>query len=75
MMLVHSLIEVTNIHTSSGVQPTTASVTPEVLCFLMTNENIQVIEVAFAVIAPRARKDVFELYVGSFLLRHFAWLS
>lgn len=56
--------------TSSSIQPPPASVALEVLRLLVRDEDLQVIKVAFAVVAPWATKELFEVRVSTLLLSH-----
>jgi hypothetical protein len=56
---------------SRGIQPPRAALALEVLSFLMVNENLQVIEIAFAVVAPWSCDEVLNLGIlSSLLLSH-----
>ena len=56
--------------TSSGVQTTSTSVAFEVLGLLMIDENLQIVEITFAIITPWSRQDLFDIWMASLLLRH-----
>lgn len=56
--------------TACCVKPSAASLAFEVLCLLVIDENLQVIEVAFTVIAPWSGEDFFHVGVVALLLRH-----
>jgi len=56
--------------TSSRVQATPTSVAFEVLGLLMVDEDLEVVEVTFTVVAPWSRQDFFHIGVASLLLRH-----
>lgn len=56
--------------TSSCIQTTPASVAFEMLCLLVIDEDLEVVEVTFAIIAPWSRQDFFHIRMASFLLRH-----
>ena len=56
--------------TSSCVQTAPTSVAFEMLCFLMIDENLEVVKITFTVIAPWSRQDFFDIWVASLLLRH-----
>jgi hypothetical protein len=58
--------------TSRGVESATASLTLEMLCLLVIDKNLEVVEVALAVVAPRTREDFVEVGVVALLLRHLA---
>jgi len=58
--------------TSCRVQSATASVTLEVFGFLMRDENLQIIEVTLAVVAPRPSEDLLDIGVLSLALAHAA---
>ena len=59
-----------NAETSCGVQPSTASFAFEVFGLLMADENLEIIEIAFAVVAPWSRKDLFDIGVVALFLGH-----
>ena len=56
--------------TSCGIQPPAASFAFEVLCLLVINENLEIVKVTLAVIAPWSRKDFFHVGMTALLLRH-----
>ena len=66
------LMDLTHVNTqaSCGVQPSAASFALEVLCFLMVDQNFQIIEVALAVIAPGSREDLFNIGAMGLPLGH-----
>ncbi len=56
--------------TTSRVEPPSASLTLEMLGFLMIDEDFQVIEVPFAIVAPRTGQDLVEVRMLSLCLDH-----
>jgi hypothetical protein len=56
--------------TTCRIEPSTTSFAFEVLRLLMIDEDLEVIEVAFAVVAPGSRKDFFDIGVVALFLRH-----
>ena len=56
--------------TSGGVQAAVTLVALVMLRLLMGDENLQVIEVALAVVTPRPSQNLFDIWMVSFLLRH-----
>ena len=52
------------------VQSPATSFTLEVLCLLVVDQNLEIVEVAFAVVAPGSREDLFDVRVMALLLRH-----
>jgi hypothetical protein len=52
--------------TSSSIQSAIAVVTLEMFCFLMRDEDLQVVKVTFAVIAPWALQELLERGTASF---------
>jgi hypothetical protein len=58
--------------TSCRVKSATASVTLEVFGFLMGDENLQIIEVTLAVVAPRPSEDLLDVRILSLALAHIA---
>ena len=66
------LMNLAHVHAEAacGVEPPAASLTFEVLCLLMIYEDLEIVEVALAVVAPRSRKDFFDVGVVALLLRH-----
>ena len=56
--------------TSGGVQATTAFLTLEVLRFLVGYEDLEVVEVALAVVAPWSLELLVEVWVSLPLFRH-----
>jgi len=59
---------------SCGTQSAAASFALEVLGLLMVDENLEVVEVALAVVTPRPSKDLLDVRVIALLLRHRARL-
>ena len=57
---------------SCRIQSAAASVTLEVFGFLMGDENLQVIKVTLAVVAPRPSEDLLDVGVLSLALAHVA---
>lgn len=55
---------------SGGIQPSATSFALEVFRLLMINKNFLVIEVAFAIIAPRPAKNFVNIRVAALLLAH-----
>ena len=66
--LVH-LLQVDR-QSASSVKATVAIVTLKVLCLLVRDQNLLVVEVALAVVAPRARENVLDGGVVALLLGH-----
>ena len=56
--------------TASCVEPPPTSLALEMLRFLVVDEDLQIIEVALTVIAPRPRKDFFKIWMLSLGLAH-----
>lgn len=56
--------------TSCSIESSVASLALEMLCFLMLNQDAQIVEVALAVIAPRSSEDILDVGVLSLLLAH-----
>jgi len=54
--------------TSSGVQAAIATITFEVLCFLVRDQNLEVVEVALAVVAPWTLQLFAEVGKAAFLV-------
>jgi hypothetical protein len=68
--LLVDLLQV-NLQTAGGVEATIALLALEVLCFLVRDEDFLVVEVALAVVAPRARDDLLDIgTVALFLVHH-----
>jgi hypothetical protein len=53
--------------TTRSVESSTAAVAFEVLCFLMRDENLQIIERTLAVITPWLRKNILNFELSPFL--------
>ena len=58
--------------TSRRVQSTAASVALEVFGFLMGDENLQIIKVTLAVVAPRPGEDLLDVGILSLAFAHVA---
>lgn len=56
--------------TSCGVEAATAALAFEVLGLLVVDQDLEVVEVALAVVAPRTSKDLLDVGVISLLLAH-----
>jgi hypothetical protein len=56
--------------TSSSVQPPSTSFALEMLGLLMRNENLEIIEISFAIITPRPSKQFFQIGMTALLLDH-----
>jgi hypothetical protein len=56
--------------TSGCVQSSTASITFEMLCFLVGYENLEVVKVALAVEAPWSFKFLVQIRISLAFLRH-----
>jgi len=56
---------------SGGVQPSSTSFTFEMLCFLMIDEDFEIIKISFAVVTPGTRKDFLDVWLLALLLGHF----
>jgi hypothetical protein len=56
--------------TSSSVQPPSTSFTLEMLGLLMRNENLEIIEISFAIITPRPSKQFFQIRMTALLFDH-----
>jgi hypothetical protein len=66
------LVYLAHVHaeTPCSVQSAPASFTFEVLCFLVVDQDLEIVKVALTVVAPRACEDLFEIGVVALLLRH-----
>lgn len=56
--------------TSRGIKPPATSVAFEVFRFLVGNQELQVLEISFAVVAPWSRQELFHVRLLSLLLSH-----
>lgn len=56
--------------TSSRVQPPPASLTLEVLCFLMIDQDFQIIKISLTVVTPWPGQGFFNVGVTPLLLSH-----
>ena len=56
--------------TSSSIQSPSTSIALKVLCLLVRDEDLEVVEVAFTVIAPWPGKEFFEVGMTALLLAH-----
>lgn len=61
--------------TPSRVEPPSASLALEVLGFLMIDQDFKVIEIPFAIVAPRTGQDLVEVRMLSLCLDHCHDLS
>jgi hypothetical protein len=61
--------------TSCSTESASASLAFEVLRFLVIDENLEIIEVALTVVAPRTRQDLIEIGMITLLFRHPAGRS
>jgi hypothetical protein len=66
------LVDLTHVDTqaSCGIQSSATFFTLEVFGFLMIDENLEVVEIALAVVAPWSRKDFFDVGMMTLLLGH-----
>lgn len=58
------------VHTSCSVQASSTAVAFEVLCLLMRNKELQILEVSLAIVAPRPRQQLLDVGVAALLLSH-----
>ena len=58
------------LRTACCIQPPRASFTLEVLCLLVIDQNLEVVKVALAVIAPRPGKSLFDVRVLALCFTH-----
>lgn len=56
--------------TSCGIQAATASLTLEMFRFLMIDQDLQIIEIAFAIVTPWSCKLFFNVRMTSLFLTH-----
>ena len=56
--------------TASCVEPSPTSLALEMLRFLVVDQDLQIVEVALTVIAPRPCKDFFKIWMLSLGLAH-----
>ena len=59
--------------TASRVEPPPTSLALEMFRFLVVDQDLQIIEVALTVIAPRPCKDLFKIWMLSLWLAHGKW--
>lgn len=58
--------------TASCIESATASLAFEVFCFLVIDQDLEIVEVALAVVAPGPRENLSQVGMITLLLRHSA---
>ena len=58
--------------TAGCIESAAASLALEVFCFLVIDQDLEIVKVALAVVAPRPRENLRQVGVITLLLRHSA---
>ena len=62
-----------NAHTSSGIQSSTTPLAFEVLRLLMVNQDLQVVKVSLAIVAPGSGQNLLNVGMFALVLDHCCW--